>query len=47
MKGVADIATTEQYSVVIPADWVPDTEQGQWTYSHYAALPDDGQRRAC
>jgi Uma2 family endonuclease len=44
MKGVADMATTERYSMVIPADWVPGPEQGQWTYSHYAALPDDGQR---
>jgi Uma2 family endonuclease len=43
-KGKADMATTERYSIVIPADWVPGPEQGQWTYSDYAALPDDGQR---
>jgi Uma2 family endonuclease len=30
--------------MVIPADWVPGPKQGEWTYSHYAALPDDGQR---
>ena len=25
-----------------PADWVPGPPQGQWTYTEYAALPDDG-----
>ena len=44
MKGRADMATTERYPMVIPADWVPGPKQGEWTYSHYAALPDDGQR---
>lgn len=28
----------------VPANDVPGPEQGQWTYSHYAALPDDGKR---
>jgi Uma2 family endonuclease len=28
----------------IPANDVPGPKQGQWTYSHYAALPDDGKR---
>jgi Uma2 family endonuclease len=31
-------------SVVVPANWVPGPRQGEWTYLHYAALPDDGQR---
>ena len=44
MKGVATMTITERYSMVVPADWVPGPEQGQWTYSNYAALPDDGQR---
>ena len=30
--------------MVIPADHIPGPEQGRWTYSDYAALPDDGQR---
>ena len=38
------MATTERYLIVIPADWVPGPKQGEWTYSHYAALPDDGHR---
>jgi Uma2 family endonuclease len=44
MKGKANMATAERYLTVIPADWVPGPKQGEWTYSHYAALPDDGQR---
>ena len=44
MKGEANMATIEQYPIVIPADWVPGPKQGEWTYSHYAALPHDGQR---
>jgi Uma2 family endonuclease len=28
----------------ISADDVPGPKQGQWTYNHYAALPDDGKR---
>ncbi len=35
---------SERPNVVTPADWVPGPKQGDWTYSHYAALPDDGQR---
>src|SRR5947209_8182967 len=27
-----------------PAKHVPGPRQGEWTYSHYAALPDDGNR---
>jgi Uma2 family endonuclease len=34
----------ERQTVVIPANWVPGPKQGEWTYHHYAALPDDGQR---
>ncbi len=38
------MTTTDRPTVVIPADWVTGPKQGDWTYSHYAALPDDGQR---
>jgi Uma2 family endonuclease len=30
--------------VVAPADHVPGTRQGNWTYERYAQIPDDGQR---
>ena len=30
--------------MVIPADHIPGPGQGRWTYTEYAALPDDGQR---
>src|SRR5579884_4275418 len=36
--------TSDRLAVVTPADWVPGSRQGQWTYNHYAALPDDGKR---
>lgn len=36
--------TTNELSVVTPADWVPGPLQGFWTYDDYAALPDDGHR---
>lgn len=36
--------TTEELSVVTPADWVLGPPQGSWTYEDYAALPDNGQR---
>jgi len=36
--------TTDELSVVTPADWVPGPPQGSWTYDDYAALPDDGNR---
>ena len=36
--------TSEQPTVVTPADWVSGPKQGEWTYAAYAALPDDGQR---
>ena len=34
----------ERPTVVTRADWVRGTTQGHWTYSHYAALSDDGHR---
>jgi Uma2 family endonuclease len=34
----------EKQTVVTPANRVPGPKQGNWTYHHYAALPDDGQR---
>ena len=36
--------TSEQLTVITPADWVLGPKQGEWTYDAYAALPDDGQR---
>ncbi|MBV9228067.1 MAG: hypothetical protein JOZ18_02050 [Chloroflexi bacterium] len=36
--------TLERFTVVTPANWVPGPKQGHWSYNHYAALPDDGQR---
>ena len=35
---------TERPEEVIRADHVPGPKQGEWTYSHYMAMPDDGQR---
>jgi Uma2 family endonuclease len=43
-KGRIEMTTVERPSVVLPADWVPGPPQGSWTYTDYAALPDDGQR---
>lgn len=36
------MTTVERSSVVVPADWVAGPKQGQWTYTDYAALPEDG-----
>lgn len=36
------MVTSEELSVVIPADWVPGPKQGSWTFDDYAALPNDG-----
>ncbi len=36
--------TTTSEPMVVPADQVPGPRQGRWTYTDYAALPDDGQR---
>lgn len=36
--------TTEQLSVVLPADAVAGPLQGYWTYKDYAVLSEDGQR---
>jgi Uma2 family endonuclease len=38
------MTTTDRQSQVTRADWMPGPKQGQWTYNHYAALPDDGKR---
>jgi Uma2 family endonuclease len=39
------MATFEQPEIAVkPADDVAGPKQGQWTYEHYTALPDDGQR---
>lgn len=38
------MTTTDRLPMVTPADDVPGPKQGKWTYSNYAALPDDGKR---
>ncbi len=38
------MTTFNQPVTFIPADHVPGPKQGEWTYNHYAALPEDGQR---
>jgi len=38
------ILTTDELSVVTPADWVPGPPQGSWAYDDCAALLDDGNR---
>ncbi len=38
------MTTTERPLLITRADWVRGPEQGNWTYQHYTALPDDGQR---
>lgn len=38
------MTTIERPHVVISANWVQGPAQGEWTYHHYATLPDDGQR---
>ena len=35
--------TSDRQTVVTPADSVPGSKQGHWTYDSYATLPDDGQ----
>jgi Uma2 family endonuclease len=35
------MTTVEKPSVVVPADWVPGPQQGQWTYKDYLAIPED------
>ena len=36
--------TSDRFAVVTPANHVPGPKQGQWTYAHYAALPNNGKR---
>lgn len=38
------MAATAGISVTIPANWVPGSKQGQWTYQDYAVIPEDGPR---
>jgi Uma2 family endonuclease len=38
------MTTIDRVPMVTPADDVPGPKQGEWTYNHYAALPDDGKR---
>jgi len=45
MKGMVHMAmTSDRLPAVTPADNVPGSRQGHWTYKSYAALPDDGKR---
>lgn len=37
------MTTTERVPAVVPANWVSGPPQGQWTYTGYAAIPDDGK----
>ncbi len=41
---MATVSSPDVLPVVAPANHVAGPPQGQWTYSAYAALPDDGQR---
>ncbi len=44
-KGHVNVPTTpESPEEATPANHIPGPKQGEWTYSHYAALPDDGNR---
>ena len=44
VKGSATmVMTTDEFSVVTPADWMLGPPQGSWTYEDYAALPEDGK----
>lgn len=36
-------ADLNELDMVMPADWVPGPQQGDWTYETYAALTDDGE----
>jgi Uma2 family endonuclease len=36
--------TSKEPEEARPANHIPGPKQGEWTYSHYAALPDDGNR---
>jgi Uma2 family endonuclease len=38
------MTTSEKLPIITLADWVPGPRQGEWTYSDYKALPDDGRR---
>jgi Uma2 family endonuclease len=43
-EGNVAMTMTERPEEVIRADHVSGPQQGEWTYSHYLAIPDDGQR---
>jgi Uma2 family endonuclease len=45
MKGMVNMAmTSDILQATVPADNVSGSRQGHWTYTSYAALPDDGKR---
>ena len=37
------VMTTDEFSMITPADWMIGPPQGSWTYEDYAALPEDGK----
>lgn len=39
--GLAMAMTSHKFDAVIPANHIPGPRQGEWTYNHYIALPDD------
>ena len=43
-KGDAIMSTIRRSDEPIRADHIAGPPQGQWTYTHYAEIPDDGQR---
>lgn len=38
------MASEERSPIITRADHIPGPKQGEWTYNHYAALPNNGQR---
>jgi integrase len=38
------MTTFEKLAVVVPSDWISGPKQGQWTYTDYTAIPEDGHR---
>ena len=37
------MTTIARLPAVVPANWIAGPKQGQWTYTEYMALPNDGQ----
>jgi len=41
---MATVSSPDVLPVVVPANHMAGPPQGQWTYTAYATLPDDGRR---